>query len=110
MNRQILATAEALMRRPVTGTCRIRSSPLLWRVIVFPPVGILSDYFRPGGLERIRTAVGAFAELCLATRPRDQLLCRMRQNYKKIAGTKNKGGLAPPLRFTGWILFSLVFF
>lgn len=24
-----------------------------------------------GGLERIRTAVEAFAELCLATRPRD---------------------------------------
>jgi hypothetical protein len=33
------------------------------------------------GLERIRTAVEAFAELCLATRPRDQLICW--QNYKK---------------------------
>ncbi len=28
-----------------------------------------------GGLERIRTAVGAFAELSLATRPRDQIGC-----------------------------------
>ncbi len=26
-----------------------------------------------GGLERIRTAVGAFAELCLATRPQDHI-------------------------------------
>ena len=27
-----------------------------------------------GGPERIRTAVEAFAELCLATRPQDQLI------------------------------------
>ncbi len=29
------------------------------------------------GSERIRTAVGAFAELCLATRPQNQLKCRI---------------------------------
>jgi hypothetical protein len=29
-------------------------------------------WFFCGGPERIRTAVGAFAELCLATRPQDQ--------------------------------------
>jgi hypothetical protein len=30
-----------------------------------------------GGLERIRTAVEAFAELCLATRPQDHIYLRI---------------------------------
>lgn len=34
-----------------------------------PRIYTISEVFR--GLERIRTAVGAFAELSLATRPRD---------------------------------------
>ena len=32
-----------------------------------------------GGPERIRTAVGAFAELCLATRPQDPFLKPVRK-------------------------------
>ena len=44
-----------------------------------------SDYRRSGlficwGLERIRTAVEAFAELCLATRPRDLLIFKTLQH------------------------------
>ena len=43
------------------------------------------------GLERIRTAVGAFAELSLATRPRDLLDDTKLQNRSGIATTKKSG-------------------
>jgi hypothetical protein len=37
-----------------------------------------------GGPERIRTAVEAFAELCLATRPQDQNLYNSGQNANSV--------------------------
>ena len=39
-----------------------------------------------GGLERIRTAVEGFADLCLATRPRDPV---MRCKFTKIPGIQS---------------------
>lgn len=45
-----------------------------------------------GGLERIRTAVGAFAELSLATRPRDLIIYATKlQNRSGIAIIKKSG-------------------
>ena len=44
-----------------------------------------------GGLERIRTAVGAFAELSLATRPRDLIEATNLQNRSGIATIKKSG-------------------
>jgi hypothetical protein len=41
--------------------------------------------FALGGPERIRTAVEAFAELCLATRPQDLLFTNLKQNLRLLA-------------------------
>ena len=51
-----------------------------------------------GGLERIRTAVGAFAELSLATRPRDLIYATKLQNRSGIATIKKRWpqNMGPP--------------
>ena len=54
------------------------------------------------GLERIRTAVEAFAELCLAARPRDPKFLRLPpvEDIKSTACDKNKEGARLPKCFT----------
>ncbi len=47
------------------------------------PFEVLFVFLR--GLERIRTAVEAFAELCLATRPQDHIFFIGLQKYKTRA-------------------------
>jgi hypothetical protein len=50
------------------------------------------SYNKKGGLERIRTAVGAFAELSLATRPRDHFCNKTIKNSLDYNYSKKRKG------------------
>jgi hypothetical protein len=60
----------------------------------------ISDFKASGGSERIRTAVQAFAELCLAARPRNQFgyPLRLSVSDRCIAKLKNSFSFATHLK------------
>ena len=56
-----------VMQKACHGEYRVNKRKKPLKISGFPAYAIILR-----GLEQIRTAVEAFAELCLATRPRDQ--------------------------------------